>query len=327
MTFVQTSALSLLPAALAALAQVAPDLHVEVFQRETAPALEELRSRAVDVVVGLADVQHAVWAAGHPGTGHAAAVENLFNRLGGYAPDIRHRTDDALILRALVSSGHVVTLLPALIGTATPQVAVRPVAEGPRSPGATTSRHWCEEREDLGIDARRELLEEAVPAARRDAQLRARDPVGEQVGVLQRRHLVVAAVEHERRRGDPRERVVGVVAAAHPQVPARRLAAHARVAEQRRRVAVGGGVGGRVHEVEQGRAVVALRQGTAHLVERPNVGGRWVEIGRRMAARYRGEAGLAYLEATLDQERWLFHVAPHRLVTWNGAGWHEKYAR
>ena len=172
LTFVQTPALALLPRALATLAETAPDLRIEVSQRETRPALEELRSRAVDVVLGidynpapvarhrdvdrsdlirehvliavpaddplaatddpipLASVEHAVWAAGHHGTGHAAAVETLCNGLGGYAPDIRHRTDDALILRALVASGGVVTLLPALIATATEQVAVRPVAEG-----------------------------------------------------------------------------------------------------------------------------------------------------------------------------------------------------
>jgi nitroimidazol reductase NimA-like FMN-containing flavoprotein (pyridoxamine 5'-phosphate oxidase superfamily) len=76
---------------------------------------------------------------------------------------------------------------------------------------------------------------------------------------------------------------------------------------------------------ESGRRVVC--QGTARLVEEPNIGGRWVAIGRRMAVRYRGEAGAAYLEATLDQERWLFYVEPRRLVTWNGAGWHERYAR
>ena len=169
-TFVQTSALALLPHALGTLAEQAPDLRIEVFQRETRPALDELRSRAVDLVLGidydpapvarhrdvdrvdlirervlmavpaqdplaasgdaisLASVEHAVWAAGHQGTGHAAAVETLCNGIGGYAPDIRHRTDDALILRALVSSGQVVTLLPALIATATDRVAVRPVA-------------------------------------------------------------------------------------------------------------------------------------------------------------------------------------------------------
>jgi DNA-binding transcriptional LysR family regulator len=176
LTFVQTPALALLPVALATLADRAPDLRVEVLQRElqreTAPALEDLRSRAVDVVVGidydpvpaprhrdvdrrdliresvllavpaddprtadpgplaLADVEHVAWAAGHRGTGHSAVVEHVCNRLGGYAPDVRYRTDDALILRALVSSGRAVTLLPALIGTATPQVTVRPIAEG-----------------------------------------------------------------------------------------------------------------------------------------------------------------------------------------------------
>ena len=64
------------------------------------------------------------------GTGHSAAVEHLCNRRGGYAPDIRHRTDDGLILRALVASGQAVTLLPALIATASPEVAARPIAEG-----------------------------------------------------------------------------------------------------------------------------------------------------------------------------------------------------
>jgi nitroimidazol reductase NimA-like FMN-containing flavoprotein (pyridoxamine 5'-phosphate oxidase superfamily) len=76
---------------------------------------------------------------------------------------------------------------------------------------------------------------------------------------------------------------------------------------------------------DTGRRVVG--QGTAQLVEEPNVGGRWVAIARRMAVRYQGEAGATYLEATLNQPRWLFSVAPTHLVTWNGAGWHEKYAR
>ena len=44
---------ALLPHALATLAHTAPDLHIEVTQRETRPALEELRSRAVDLVLGI----------------------------------------------------------------------------------------------------------------------------------------------------------------------------------------------------------------------------------------------------------------------------------
>jgi DNA-binding transcriptional LysR family regulator len=172
MTFVQTPALALLSSALRELAENAPELRVEVKHSETAPALAELRSRAVDLVVGidydpvpvprhrdvdrrdlireavllcvptdhplaanpgpisLAAFEHAAWAADFSGTGHRTALEHLCNRLGGYAPDIRHHTDDALIMRALVASGQAVTILAALIATASPQVAARPIAEG-----------------------------------------------------------------------------------------------------------------------------------------------------------------------------------------------------
>lgn len=170
MTFVQTPALALLPATMGALAQAAPDLRVEIVQRETAPALDDLRARAVDLVVGidydqvptprhrdlerepliredvllvvpfgyradpgaalsLQEFADAPWAAGQPGTGHSAVVDHVCNRFGGFAPDIVHRTDDALILRALVSSARAVTLLPAFIATATPHVAAHPIRE------------------------------------------------------------------------------------------------------------------------------------------------------------------------------------------------------
>jgi DNA-binding transcriptional LysR family regulator len=171
-TFVQTTALALLPTTLATLAASAPNLRVEVAQVETAPALEALRSREIDIALGieygpvpvprrrdvdrrdliredvllalpadhplaaepgpvaLAGFERSPWVAGHRGSGHAAAVESVCNSLGGFAPDIHHRTDDVLIMRALVSGGRAVTLLPALIGSATPEVTVRPIAEG-----------------------------------------------------------------------------------------------------------------------------------------------------------------------------------------------------
>jgi DNA-binding transcriptional LysR family regulator len=167
MTFVQTPALALLPGLMERLADAAPDLHVEVMQRETAPALGDLRSRAVDLVVGveyepvpigrhrdvdrrdvlredvlialhphhpavpkrgpvrLAATEHDVWAAGHRGTGLDAVVHNVCNRLGGFDPDIRHRSDDGLVLSALVASGRAVTLLPALLATAMTQLTAR----------------------------------------------------------------------------------------------------------------------------------------------------------------------------------------------------------
>jgi nitroimidazol reductase NimA-like FMN-containing flavoprotein (pyridoxamine 5'-phosphate oxidase superfamily) len=67
-----------------------------------------------------------------------------------------------------------------------------------------------------------------------------------------------------------------------------------------------------------------LVRGRARLVERPNVGGRWVEIARRMVERYLGERGAAYLEQTLQEPRWLFFVEPERMTSWKG-GWAERY--
>jgi DNA-binding transcriptional LysR family regulator len=133
--------------------------------------LEDLRSRAVDLVVGveyepvpvarhrdvdrqdvlredvllvlhpdhpaipkrgnvrLAACEHDVWAAGHRGTGLDAVVRNVCNRVGGFEPDIQHRSDDGLVLGALVASGRAVTLLPALLTTALPQIAARRLRE------------------------------------------------------------------------------------------------------------------------------------------------------------------------------------------------------
>ena len=168
MTFVQTPAMALLPGVLTRLRDTAPELQVEIVQRETAPALEELRARAVDVVVGiecdplpvprqrevdrsdlaredvllalhpdhpggaslrLAECADLPWAAGHRGTGLDAVIRNVGLRLGGFEPDVRHRSDDGLILRALVASGRAVTLLPALLTTALPGIAARPLLE------------------------------------------------------------------------------------------------------------------------------------------------------------------------------------------------------
>jgi len=172
MTFVQTPAIALLPGTLERLAASAPQVEVEVIQRETAPALEELRSHAVDLVLGieydplpvgrrrddhredlvredvlvtlhrdhpaaaqpgpvrLADLEDATWATGHPGTGIDAFLRNVCNRLAGYEPKIRHRSDDAIVLSAIVGSGRAAALLPALFATGTPGLTSRPAREG-----------------------------------------------------------------------------------------------------------------------------------------------------------------------------------------------------
>ena len=173
MAFVQTPALALLPGVLDHLSRSAPKLEVEVVHRETAPALHELRSRAVDLVVGIEygpvpvartqdvhrqDLLHEdlllsrrrdpftavnpepvrigaceneVWACGQPGSGMDALLRNVCNRLGHFEPDIRHRSDDGLILSALVASGRTVALLPALLVSAVPVISAVPIAEEP----------------------------------------------------------------------------------------------------------------------------------------------------------------------------------------------------
>ena len=171
MTFVQTPALALLPGLLDGLAATAPELQVEVVQRETAPALDDLRSRAVDLVVGieyeplpvprlpdidrhdlmredvllalhpdhpaapkrgavrLAACADAAWAGGQRGTGLDAVLRNVCNRLGGFEPDVRHRSDDGLLLSALVASGRAVALLPALLTAEMPHIIARRLRE------------------------------------------------------------------------------------------------------------------------------------------------------------------------------------------------------
>ena len=66
-------------------------------------------------------------------------------------------------------------------------------------------------------------------------------------------------------------------------------------------------------------------QGLAKLVEEPNVGGKWVPIAERMSVRYLGENGPKYLEPTLKNKRWLFHIEPTMIRTWQGVDWHSRY--
>src|SRR5919201_6160123 len=64
-----------------------------------------------------------------------------------------------------------------------------------------------------------------------------------------------------------------------------------------------------------------IGEGVAELVERPNVGGAWVEVATRMAVRYLGEDGPKYLVPTMHQPRWLFRFRPTNVKTWQGVGW------
>jgi hypothetical protein len=68
-----------------------------------------------------------------------------------------------------------------------------------------------------------------------------------------------------------------------------------------------------------------IGRGVAELVERPNVGGQWVQVATEMALRYLGPDGPKYLPPTLDQPRWLFRFEPTDVKTWQGVGWARRY--
>lgn len=81
--------------------------------------------------VALRELAGAAWACGSPPSAHDRIVRSACRQLGGFTPDVRHRSTDLLVLFALVRSGHAVTLLPDLVhGERDPTLAVRELAEG-----------------------------------------------------------------------------------------------------------------------------------------------------------------------------------------------------
>ena len=80
----------------------------------------------------LADLAGEAWTTGYPGAGWEQVVQRACRQMGGFEPDIRHRTNDSVISLALVASGQAVMLLPELVGAEDhPGVVVRELAEGP----------------------------------------------------------------------------------------------------------------------------------------------------------------------------------------------------
>jgi DNA-binding transcriptional LysR family regulator len=80
--------------------------------------------------VAIAALRGEAWATSDEGTGHHAMVVGTCRSLGGYEPDLRHRSNDADVQLELVRVGGAVALLPALaLPAADPALAVREVAE------------------------------------------------------------------------------------------------------------------------------------------------------------------------------------------------------
>ncbi|HEY8371207.1 MAG TPA: LysR family transcriptional regulator [Pseudonocardiaceae bacterium] len=80
--------------------------------------------------VAVADLRDDVWVASAAGTGHHALVVGTCRSLGGYEPDLRHRSNDADVQLELVRTAGAVALLPSLtLPAADPTLAIRDVAE------------------------------------------------------------------------------------------------------------------------------------------------------------------------------------------------------
>jgi DNA-binding transcriptional LysR family regulator len=79
----------------------------------------------------LSELAGETWTVGHRGTPWGQMVETTCRRLGGFDPDVRYSTNDAVVSLALVAAGLAVTLLPDLVEPGgRPGVVVRAIADG-----------------------------------------------------------------------------------------------------------------------------------------------------------------------------------------------------
>jgi DNA-binding transcriptional LysR family regulator len=114
--------------------------------------------------VPLAALRDEPWAAGKPDGDYAELTVRACRSIGGFEPEIRHRSNDLLIILALVAAGQAVTLLPDLVGAdRDPAVAVRDVAETPLERTVFTAIRRSSTRRPAVI-ALRSALEEEVKA-------------------------------------------------------------------------------------------------------------------------------------------------------------------
>jgi DNA-binding transcriptional LysR family regulator len=80
--------------------------------------------------VPLAELAGEAWTTGHAGLGWDEMTRRTCQELGGFEPDVRHRTNDAAISLAVVARGLAVTMLPDLaLPDRHPGVALRDIAD------------------------------------------------------------------------------------------------------------------------------------------------------------------------------------------------------
>jgi DNA-binding transcriptional LysR family regulator len=92
------------------------------------PATHPLADRGR--AVAIAQLRSDIWTASAEGTGHNAMVVGTCRAIGGYEPDLRHRSNDADVQLELVRAAAAVALMPPLaLPDGDPALAIRDVAE------------------------------------------------------------------------------------------------------------------------------------------------------------------------------------------------------
>ena len=146
----QSVALQLAIPAMEALREQAPQLRTELVEAEPEQAIPALALGDLDLVLGdewqhqplrlpaglerhelfddpvqlavpdhlrdatIAELDTEAWTTGHPGMAWDEMTQRTCRALGGFEPDIRHRTNDATVSLALVARGLAVALVPGL---------------------------------------------------------------------------------------------------------------------------------------------------------------------------------------------------------------------
>ncbi|POM26964.1 HTH-type transcriptional regulator CynR [Actinomadura rubteroloni] len=111
-----------------------PELDSEVLITEpmgvVLPAAHPLAAAAGPVP--LADLAAEAWVAPYATTNHAAQVERACLELGGFRPDVRHRSNDLRVIFGLIRAAGAVGIVPHLAGAADePGMVVRAIAGAP----------------------------------------------------------------------------------------------------------------------------------------------------------------------------------------------------
>ena len=91
--------------------------------------------------VALAALRDEPWAIGKDDSHYAELTIRACRALGGFEPDVRHRSNDLLMLLALVANGQAVTLLPDLV-----RADREPARRRPRRRRGAAARARCSAR-------------------------------------------------------------------------------------------------------------------------------------------------------------------------------------